>query len=235
MTASVLQFNNHAQNAGVTTWPITLPSVSQHSGLQIEAFFNDGRTITGITDSSGNTWAQVQAVTNGALQVAEWRAYDAAASAGTLTATITFDAGTATVGAAIRELGGVARAAAVDKYTGQAQATPGTSANAVTSGATATLSRQPGLVLGTSTRTDGTTAPTAGTGNGFASDGTGNAFYDSYAFRCESKRVTSTTGIAATFTANGAGDSFITLVSVWDELVTAIAAGLSQVSNQGGF
>ena len=219
MTASVLQFNSHSQNAGVSSWTVTLPSATAGSALLLDVFINDGRTISAVTDSSSNTWAAIQSVTDGVLQIRQWRAYNIAASAGTLTVTITFDSATATVGAALREVGGVALSAAVDQYAGQSQTNPGTGTNAVTSGATATLGTQPAIVLGTAARRDGTTAAAAGTG--FTSDGTANAYYDNYAFRCESKRVTATTGVAATFTANGAGDDFITMVVVMDERTVA--------------
>lgn len=235
MPASILQANSNAQNPGATSFPVALSGTTAGSTLLIWAFINDGRTITGITDTQGNTWAPIFAVTDGSLQIRVWQAVNIVGGVGANTATVVFDANTATVGLLMAEAGGVKLATPIDGFAGQAQTNPGTGSNAVTSG-NATSVSQPALVVAVSARTDGTTAPSRGTGFSDPSAGsaTGNAWYANYQYRIEWKRVTATGAQAGTFTASGANDDFITVVSVFDELVATTVNFRKTLSALGG-
>lgn len=125
-------------------------------------------------------------------------------AAGTPTVTATFSATTQFRGIIIVELDGVA-AASLDKHTAQAQVNPGTGANAVTSGNTATLAGQPNIVIAFSMNTSGTSGP-PNVGTGYTSQGVGWAWDNGFnTIRVESKNTSATTAVAGTFTATGSG------------------------------
>ena len=214
LPAAVVQHVNHAQAGGADPYTIDISGTIAGNALLLDIFVNDGRTVVGITDTQGNFWSAVQSVTDGSLQIIQWKALNIVGGVGANTITVDFDGGTASVGMACREITGVKTVAAEVGHTGQPQTTPGTAANAVTSGAT-TPSAYPALILGTGAHSNGAAAPAAG--SGFTSDGTGDAWYASYQYRLESQRITSGSQ-AATFTAGNAADNFISLVVAFAEL-----------------
>lgn len=222
MTASVLQFATNSQAGGASSFTVAISNTTAQSAFLVDIFYTvTAVSVTGISDTQGNTYAAIQSVNDGTSVLAQWRAYNIVGGASSNTITVTFSGGTGTVGLAVREIGGVKTSSAVDGYAAQSQTNPGTSADAVTSG-NASSSNQPAIVLGTCAHVDAASTPS--TGSGFTSNGTGTAYYASYGFRCESKRVTATGNQAATFTAGNASDDFLTAVVVMDELTTSPTA-----------
>lgn len=220
MSASILQAASAAQAGGASSWGVALSNTTAGSGLLYVSFINNGRTISGVADTQGNTYTSLTTanVDDGSLQMRFWYALNIVGGAAANTATATFDGAVATVGGALIEIGGIKTSSALDGAVGQSQTNPGTSADAVTSG-NASSSAQPAIVIGVSVRRDGTTAPAKGTGfsNPTAGTAAAAAFYNDYQFRIEWKRVTTTGNQAATFTAGNAADDFMTSIIVFDE------------------
>ena len=119
----------------------------------------------------------------------------------------------------IKEIGGVT-ATAYQTSGGQTQNSPGTGANAITTG-NVTPTSQPALLSALCINDTGTTPP-ASAGTGFTSGTTGM----SSSAVSESMRLTSTSAVAATFTdaTNGGGYIFDTMAVVWNEAGAAGAA-----------
>jgi len=145
------------------------------------------------------------------MRAAHYGAYNVAPNTYTITATYAASVDERIID--VKEIGGVA-ATPLDQHTGQLQATPTTGTDATTSGATATLTKQPALVSGFTLSTQYGTPTSDAAGTGFTSDQ--NQTLTGIAFVAESKRVTATTGVAATFT-SAANFAHISLVAVFDE------------------
>jgi hypothetical protein len=106
-----------------------------------------------------------------------------------------------------------ATSASYSTQAAQQQASPGTSADAVSSG-NATPTAQPALLLAIATD-DSTFASAPNAGTGFTSVGAGWDFGSGNTTRLESKRLTSTSAVPATFTAtNGGGDHAVLAVVI---------------------
>jgi hypothetical protein len=215
MTISVVQFIPTSNNASAGTITQAITTTSTNGILHVCVSCQSAETITGVSDGT-NTYNLLDALTGtaGSVNVAHYYAYGVAP--GTYTITASFSAAATGRQLLVKEIASGA-VTTVDKHTGQVQATPTTTTNATTSGATATLGTQPALTSGfcISTQYSGA-ADTAGTG--FTSDGVGSSGFV-YTFVAESLRVTATTGIAATFT-SAANFEHVSLVAVFDELTT---------------
>lgn len=122
------------------------------------------------------------------------------AAAGSCTVRCTFGSAVDYPAIYVVPVSGIVTSLPNDMSAFQAQATPTTGTDAVSSGATATLSSQPQLVFGFSLETANNTGPAVGTGN--TNIGVGWTFGGgTNACRAQHRRVTATTAVAATFTA----------------------------------
>lgn len=114
---------------------------------------------------------------------------------------------------------------ALDQHTASYQPTPTLTTDAQTSGTAAILNTQPALVVGIGFNSNGTSAPSQGS-TGWSPPVAGVATFWSFGgpvqTRVEFKRVTSTAGVAALFTATSNTNS-ITAVVVIDETAGAAA------------
>lgn len=137
----------------------------------------------------------------------------------TTTITANFASAAPYVGIMVKEIGGTSGYdAAASAHAGQLQASPGTGANAITSGNTPTLTSQPALFSGFVMSTG--VVDTNSIGTGYANDEVGSWWQFDLATNMassESKRVTVTTGDDATFTAGSSNGSRITLVAAFLE------------------
>jgi hypothetical protein len=165
---------------------------------------------TPVSDSKGTAFgATLDNVNDGTNQqrIGHWAS--SAVTSGADTVTVFFNASAAFNGIWIKEVGGVS---SIDKTTGANQQTPTTGTDSTSSGQTSTLTSQPALVSGLSMRTAGGSGPNVGTG---FTDTWGALDWSTQA-RSENKRVTSTAGVAATFTAL-ANVAHTTIVAVFRE------------------
>lgn len=151
-----------------------------------------------------------------------------------LTVTCAFGATVHIKGIIIREVTGADSATPVNPSTahaGQEQASPSTSADAVTSG-TFSTPNLPGLISALSKDDSGSGVPAAGTG--FTSTFTTWAFGGSILARTEHKRVTAGSTQAGTFTAGGTGRPHGTLAVLFVEAGVGGAPQVGQPWQQQG-
>lgn len=205
MTIAVIGTPQENSLLTATSIAVTLTGVTAGSTLAVFATCESGRSMTGIgtggaagcADSVNGSYgaAPVQNIpdTTDTQRVACWLLQNSAS--GNPVVTVTFDASANFTGIWAAEVGGAATASA-DGSNGNWQATPTTTTDATTSG-TITPSTQPGLIVSVCSNTNGTGATTAGTG--FTDHGTGWA--QAGPARFESKRYTTTSPIAGTYTA----------------------------------
>lgn len=216
MAASVRQskFADSGSGGGATTIAATF-DIPVLAGSTIVAYTTNDTGVAGTASVADNV--------NGAYPAALQTLNDAGnasrlqvfvfenAAAGATTVTVTWTGSVGARGIHIREVIGVP-AASVDQSAGQNQATPGLGADAVTSGATPTLATTSSIALGMCSNSSGTNTPDVGAG--FTSDGDVWSFFGSpHIGRPESRLVTGTTGVAATYTAR-ANDAHQTIVVV---------------------
>lgn len=171
-----------------------------------------------VSDSVNGSWgAAVRSVDDGTKTVAQFQFQNTAA--GTPTVTATFGVTTTVRAIWIVEVRNAA-VSSLDGFAGQNQASPGAGTDAVTSG-NATNAKQPALIVALSSdhRTISPVAPAAGTG--FVDNGAGWTFSGGNQARLESKRVTTATAIAATFTGTS-GVVPTTLMALFDELGSSL-------------
>ena len=179
---------------------------------------------TPITSSPSLTWTRlgtriVDTVNNQIL----YHFVSSVTSAGAIVCTVNYNASAQYRAVCVKEIRGSSgydSAAAAYNYTYDAN--PGTGTDAVSSGATPTLTRQPALVSGFSQDVFGTNgSPLPGTG--FSADSIGWGYGSpTLTSRGENKRVVDTTGVAATFTQLGAGANIehLSVVAVFLEVST---------------
>jgi hypothetical protein len=202
-----------------TTIAATFPRAVRATSTLV-AFIQSTDTATSatISDSVNGSWpAAIASVDDTDSTALAWSAIFAIknTAAGTPTVTATYGASTSFRGIVIMEIANVSTSA-LDKNTQQNQATPGTGADGVTSGNTATLTAQPNIVLGFGNNTTATAGPPA-VGTGFTDQGSGWAWDLGIAvLRAESKTTTSTSAVAATFT-TGTNTRHSTFVLVLDD------------------
>lgn len=163
--------------------------------------------ISGVADSRSQTFTSAVNVTDGATySLATF--YYANTTGGADTVTVTFAGAITYASLQCSEYSGVATSSPLDKFASNSQTTPGTGANAVTSGSVTTTTDGQ-LIVGWSTAlTVG--AGTTSAGTGFT--GRTNVFGDTL---CEDQVQTSAGGIAATFTTTSATSNFITLITTY--------------------
>lgn len=215
MTAAVQQ--ERATDTASSVSSLALAFVSNVlSGSAVHAIGTSANTATHTcADNVNGTYgAALDSVndTNNSQRMTHFKFNNAAS--GATTVTLTNSVGAVFVGIWIKEISGVTTTA-FDKSNAQLQGNPGTAADGVSSLATATLTTQPALVSGLSFNDFSNAAPAVGTG--FTDGGTGWTFGGGSAgARSESKRVTATTGVAATFTAS-ADVAHMSCVAVFTE------------------
>ena len=163
--------------------------------------------ISGVADSRSQTFTSAVNVTDGATySLATF--YYANTTGGADTVTVTFAGAITYASLQCSEYSGVATSSPLDKFASNSQTTPGTGANAVTSGSVTTTTDGQ-LIVGWSTAlTVG--AGTTSAGTGFT--GRTNVFGDTL---CEDQVQTSAGAIAATFTSTSATSNFITLITTY--------------------
>lgn len=214
MTISVLQQVPAENHAGLhSTQAVTL-TVAASSFLHVCVSFDNSNGTTDFTLASvpSLTWTSLDTLTDSTDSEITEQYVSSTTASGSITITATFlTAQTGHSAIAAKEIGGSSgydsTAAAHNK---QQQPTPTTVADATSSTATPTLTNQPALFSGFCMASAGAGTPAVGTG--FTDDGSAwTGFTGTALMRGESKRVTATTGQAATFTAaaNTTHQSFV--------------------------
>ena len=213
-------------DGAATTQTVGMDITSAGMTLGLLVCTDRARTINSVSDTGSHTFG-LKATLDDTTQ---WKsrlyvAENCTAQAGN-TLSVTLDASSTGFLLVAFRLSGNA-AAAFDKIASQFLGSPGTGANGVTSGATATLTTQPQLVVGFALP-NGSPNTSLAVGTGFTSALTGTTAF-SGVFRLEYQRVTSTTGIAATFTA-GANVGHSAIVATFIE--AGASASVSDVNYQ---
>ncbi len=231
MTIAVAQETAIANSASGSSIGVAFASACTVGSTFHVAGSNDtggGVTINNFSDPTNGTYpANLDNVNDaGNAQRLAHAAFTNNASSGTPTVTCNFSAATTFRGVAIREItGGVTTAP--DAHHAQDQAAVGTGVGAISSGAVSNTA-QPALIsaFAMNTNNDSVTA-SADTGAGYtlgASEWT-NIYGGTVArLFTEHKRVTAIASQAATYTASGAGDNWVTCMAIFDE--AAAASGL---------
>jgi len=199
MAGSIVQQRAFVTSSGVTTVSDTITGVTAGNHIVAHVGCDDGAgtiTISGVSDGTAYSLGDAKRVDTGNNQFGTVYYLENAGS-GSHTVTATATGGTPTnMVLRLFEVSGLQTSASLDKNTGQAQASPGTGADGVSSGATATTANANDFIMGFTQNTgeapSGTSAITAGTG--FTKSGTADYM------ACESKSVSSTGTQTATFT-----------------------------------
>jgi hypothetical protein len=213
MTISVLQRVNTDPGTSSATTAFAMAATVAGSAIVVYTMANF-TTVTGVTDTQGNTYVQKNAISSASGNQILYRhvAINTVGGANTVTATWAAASGFRPVCAA--EIGGCTTTP-IDGTAGQSQNPPGAGADAVTSG-NASNSNQPALVEGFSVVIFNTNAPTAGTGFTSETAVWGGAGSGSGA-RPENLRITATGARAATFT-RAVAVEHLTIIGMFDEL-----------------
>lgn len=218
MTSAFVQQNAADNATGATTITVTLTPTA--GNLLVFAVSGDSADTTSIalSDNLGthNTFTQISTdlVTASAQRCAWWFAANCKSGATTFTAT--YSASTRFRTIYVAEYSGIATTSPLLNGTRAENANPGTGTDAISSG-NANATSQPALVWGFSVDTDGSAAPTAGTGYTSRT----SVWSSATCFgRPEDKRVTATGNVAATFTAVTGTDTYATGVGVFAEVVS---------------
>jgi hypothetical protein len=220
---SVLQevHNENPSGGGsATTIAVTL-TVAAGSALHVYVMENangSGGSIT-LSDNLGQTYTQSSAVTDASRIARDFYLIGAAAGSTTITATMSLGAFVA--GIWVKEIG---QCSGYQSGSGQLQLSPGAGTDAVTSN-TATPSSQPALVSGFTFGDNNADTTVAGTG--FTTGlNTWPLFGAGLVGLSEHLRVTSTSAIAATYTATagGASNRWKTVVAIFTEGAAAASA-----------
>lgn len=183
-----------------------------------------GLTIT-LTDTLGNTYTPLKTVddtTNGYRLALFYAKNITGGGANSVTATYgTPPSSNFYKGVFAAEYSGLDTSAPFTsgEVAGQEQNSVGTGTDAISSGNTPALSTQPCLVVGFTSIAHSTAGPSS-SGTGYTSRGSFWQFGTGTNFATlEDKRVTSTSAVAATFTAPSSGSSYMTIVGVFKEAV----------------
>lgn len=169
-----------------------------------------------VSDNVNGAWPAAIDTVDDATHLETVRQFSFPGSvSGSITVTATFSVTTTLRAIRVVEIGPAKTSGPLDVRAGQVQASPGAGTDAVTSGAQTNV-ESPALIVGLSmdNRTVAPAAPAAGTG--FADNGAGWNLVSGNQARLESKRVTTTAPIAATFTGT-AGIAPTTLMAVYAE------------------
>jgi hypothetical protein len=209
MPASVLQALYSSSTSTTATQNITVTAGS--SIIVWVQITSPTATTTGVSDTlNGSYGAFKDTVTVDVNNhVTSWNIDNTAGGANTVTVTFSASLGYLMY---VVEVGGTT---GLIGHTGQLQTSPGTGADAISSG-TASASSAPALIVGFSQDQTFTTVIAAGTG--FTSAGS------SFGAMIESMRVTVSGSYAATYTASdGSASSFATFVAIYAESSAGIA------------
>lgn len=219
MTASVIQdVYNGVQATNTTISATIVPSAGNLIHAIVYGFATS--TIT-ISDTQSNTYFPLDTGINfGGFNMSHWYAKNV--PGGSVTVTGLFSNSRADRVIVLREIGGVDANNPADGNNFSTQATPTTSADAVT--VSATNARQPVLISAFSLRAGFNAAFTVGTGFTVGVNGTSSGDSNAGAYMAESKRITSTGSQSATFTAGNNGN-VITLIAMFDEPTVATNIG----------
>lgn len=214
--ASAITVGTDTNTSGTTaTVPKTLTA---GSSAEVCVISSSGATHNVPTSSPSETWVLIATLNDGATDAMRMSIYKADnVTGGSTVITETYSGSIGNRFMAVKEISnttGYDSAAAA--FNAQMQNAPGTGTDVVTSGATPTLSSQPALFSGwVLEKSFNNAAPTAGTG--YDDDGSGgNGIAGFASVRSISKRVTSTTGQAATFT-NATDRRYFTFVAAYLE------------------
>lgn len=236
MTTSILQIvtGDSGSFGSSTLTQIRTITTSAGSFLHIGITHDtvSSQTVSSVVSVPALTWT-ARSVVNDATNVqaiADYTSDTTAATAYTITTTLS--AAATVFGTSVKEIGGSSGYdATANAKAGQNQQTPGTGTDAVTTGNTPALTAQPSLISGFAMDTSGTGTPTNGTG--FTSDGTGWGFGATALMRAESKRVTSTAALAATFTA-GSNVAHSSMATVFTETGAGAVSNILEPWQQSG-
>jgi hypothetical protein len=233
MTAAVLQERETSTAASVSSLALAFTSnVTAANAIHAIGTAADSSTQTCADSLNGTYGASLNALDDATnlQRMDHWKFNNSLGGANTVT--LSLSSASTSTGIWIKEISGVTTTA-FDKSAGQLQTAPTTAADALTSGATATLSAQPALVSGLSVIT-GAASGIPAVGTGFTDGGAGWAGIS--AARSENERVTGTTGVAATFTA-ASNVAHLTVVAVFTEAAAGSAGdpiGSANITSSAG-
>lgn len=218
MTISVLQSDKQTSSGTtVTSQALTFTSsVTAGSSIWVVISHDTTHTVTLADNLNGSYGAALDTVTDSTDgEIVKHFKFDNSA-AGSITVTATFTSGNAFGSIWILEIGGTSGYDGI--HSANLQLFPvSTSTDVITSG-TATPNTQPGLIVALSTDTGTVSSPAVGTG--FTAGNAGAAGWNfgtaNNSARVESKRYTSLSSLAATFTATNT-DSHITVAAFFKE------------------
>lgn len=200
-----------------TTLSVTLNGVQTGSTL-VALYTNDtsaSSTASAADNLNAGSYTPVETVNDTGNGQKTGMFYMPNSVSGNVALTVTWSAGEFTKGIWLGEIRGAVKDSSVlAGHNSQLQNTPGTSTDGLTSN-TATPSGQPALVFGFSFHEVGG-APSAGTGFSTGIVAWNSGQFSGLGARSESKRITSTSAVAATFTA-GANNSHVTLMGIFLE------------------
>lgn len=218
MAISVLQeVHNEVPSGGGTTFTIAVTlTVTPGSALHVYVMENataSGGAIT-LSDTNGQTYTLSSSVNDSSRIARDFYLIGATGGSTTITATMTLGAFVA--GIWVKEIG---QCSAYQAGSGLLILSPGAGTDAVTSN-TATPTSQPALVSGFTFGDNNADTTVAGTGfTAGPSSPTWPLFGAGLVGASESQRITSTSAIAATFTATAGGTSnrWKTVVAIFTE------------------
>lgn len=186
-------------------------NVTAGNHLTCHIYANHG--ISTVADSLGQSFSSAVNVTDGATySLATFYRENTAGGANTVT--VTFLGAITYASLQCTERSGIATSGSLDKFASNSQTTPGTAANAITSGSVTTTTNGQTIVGWSTALTVG--AGTTSAGTGFTPRT--NVFGDTL---IEDQIQTTAGAIAATFTTNSASSSFITLITTFKEAAAA--------------
>lgn len=220
MTIGVVQFNGGSSlTSGATTISVTATfTADNYAHLVVHCL--QGFDVSSITSVPSQVWTALENISDAGMGVRITHFVSDALVGGSTTITANYSGGSATFRAiAVKEIGGSAQGYddVAGAHAGQFQNAPGLGSDLVTTGNTPTLSTQPALISGWSIGQAGTSDVAPSEGTGFTNNGVSWNFGSPSIYLIgESKRVTATTGLAATFTAV-VNSKFISVAAVFLE------------------
>jgi len=211
-----VQTNGSSQTSSSSTVALAYTSNVTSGSLLVAtvAWGDSTQTISGVADSLGQTWTQVGSTVTGLDELGFWRMavfYKANSGAGADTVTATFSAATTYRQISVTEYSGILTASPLDQTVGQAQDSPGTGTDAVTS-TSVTTGQTNELIYG---------AAIARSALGSFDSGTGftsrlGQFDGTYVYlRVEDKNLAAAGSTAATFTVTFATDDTAAIVATF--------------------
>jgi hypothetical protein len=229
MAGAIVQTGYAVDDSGATstTIAVTLTGVLAGSTLYAHVGGTDTGTQTcTVSDGSAFSAGDTKRRSTGDSQ-SGWTFYRENVSAGSHTITATFGSSIDFRRLRVAELSGLATSSSKDQAVGQAQATPGTGANGVSSGATSATTNANDFIIG-STQDADSADPSSGTlsaGTGYTISGT------NVVMGIESKSVSATGAQTATFTQSVAGSRITHVIA----FKTAGATAYTMPTSVGAF